>query len=359
MKVMLVLPVAGASASGIGRYAAQLRRALLSASIPVTPASFRYPPGAKRFQVLQAFPIGIDGPRGDVVHLPQILGSSVLLANRVRRAVVTVHDLGALYCPEDQPLNDWLSRRVLRISLRAMRRAHHVLAVSEFTRGHLVRAGFAPERVTTVHLGVDSAAFTRKTDAASELARRYGLDSAMTFPIVLYVGNEQPRKNLGVLVEALARLRRDGVAFHWIKIGSPVYAPGRDDLLRRIDREGLSGSVTLIDHVPDGDLPFFYSAASVYVQPSLWEGFGLPVLEAMACGTPVVAARAGALPEVCGDAAMFFDPRNSADLAAEIATALTDARRGDDLRRKGVARASSFTWEATAARTRDVYLGLG
>jgi glycosyltransferase involved in cell wall biosynthesis len=140
---------------------------------------------------------------------------------------------------------------------------------------------------------------------------------------------------------------------------SPSRSIRRDDLLRRIDREGLSGSVTLIDHVPDGDLPFFYSAASVYVQPSLWEGFGLPVLEAMACGTPVVAARAGALAEVCGDAAILFDPRSPADLAAEIATTLTDARRRDDLARKGTARASSFTWEATAARTRDVYLGLG
>jgi glycosyltransferase involved in cell wall biosynthesis len=343
--------------TGIGRYVEQLEASLTAEGVGVEHARFRHWPGVEQRPVLQAVPIGIEaGHRSDILHFPQLKGASVLLHQRLHPAVVTVHDFGSLYCSEDQILYRTLDHRLLGLALRGMRRADHIVTVSDFTRRHALQYGIPPDRVTTVHLGVDHARFGPRPDAAATLRHRYGIDSRT--PWVLFVGNEQPRKNLPVLVEALAHLRRGGVPVHWVKVGASVYEPGRQDLLRQIERLGLSSHVTIIDHVPDDDLPLFYQAATVYVQPSIWEGFGLPVLEAMASGTPVVAAAAGALPEVCGDAALLVDPRDVQELATGLGSLITDADKLGRLRALGLRHVERFTWQETARRTIEIYRSL-
>jgi glycosyltransferase involved in cell wall biosynthesis len=189
------------------------------------------------------------------------------------------------------------------------------------------------------------------------LQQRYGIEQGAG-PIVLYVGNEFPRKNLGALVHAIGVLRRGSTPVRWVKVGTAGLDACRESLRRDIAAESIEDAVTFVEGVPDSDLPLFYSAAAVYVQPSLVEGFGLPVLEAMACGTPVVASRAGALPEVCGDAALLIDPRSPADLAAAIGSILDDESRRESMIARGFEQAGRFSWRETAERTARVYAGL-
>lgn len=359
MDVNLVAAAGGGTETGIGRYVEQLRPALAAVGVRVHDAPFRYPPGVSRRPVLRALPIGIEGAvRGGVAHFAQIMGAQLLLAGRPRPAVVTVHDLGALYCPEDRLQVDRVGAALFRLALAGLRRADRLIAVSEFTRGCLIRAGFPAERVTTVPLGIDREAFRPGPEDVGRLAADYRLDLPPDRPILVYVGNELPRKNLVTLVEALAQLKRDGVPFRWLKVGGPGAPAGRDRLRRRIADLGLEADVSFVERVPDADLARFYRAATVYVQPSVWEGFGLPLLEAMACGAPIVAGRAGSMPEVSGDAALLVEPRSAEELAAGIRTLLEDRDRRDRLREAGLARAAMFSWSATAAGTRAVYESL-
>jgi glycosyltransferase involved in cell wall biosynthesis len=359
VKVNLVV-AGGDGAGGQGRYVDSLYRALRDQRIDVRLAPFRYPPLAGRRPILELLPIGVEGAgRGEVIHLVRIKGASMLLARRAWRSVITVHDLGITFCPEDRVLvSSPIRREGLRLSLVGMRRAERVIAVSDFTRRCLIRAGFDPARVTTVHEGVDGDRFRPIPGARGELDRRYGLGLAPADHLLVYVGNELPRKNLATLVDALGRLRRAGVPFRWLKVGAPQYGPGRTDLLRRIEQHGLCDRVTIIDHVPEADLPLVYAAASAYVQPSLWEGFGLPVLEAMAAGVPVVAADATALPEVCGDAAVLVDPRDATAWADRLGELLVDDGERSRRAALGRERAAGFTWAETARRTGAVYRAL-
>ena len=306
--------------------------------------------------MLRALAIGVVGAHAPgVYHLPQIMGATVLLRPRFRPSVVTVHDLGALYCPEDRAAVGWLDRQLLRPSLLGMHRADRIVAVSEFTRSCLIRAGYDPARVTTIHHGIDHELFRPGSEDLAALAAAYGLDLSPARPIVLYVGNELPRKNLETLVAALARLKRAGVRFTWIKLGGANSEAGRTRLLQQIAAHGLDQDVAIVEGVPGEDLARFYRAATVYVQPSVWEGFGFPVLEAMACGTPVVAADAAALPEVCGTAAILVAARSADALADGLGTVLTDAQVRERLREAGLDRAARFTWAETATQTRAVY----
>jgi glycosyltransferase involved in cell wall biosynthesis len=358
MLVRLVKNVQANQGTGIGTYIDNLCRALADHDVNVDVSSFRYLPGSDWRPALKLLPIGVFSERkADVIHLPQIAGASVLLGRRLGPTVVTAHDLGVWQCPEDRIMVNRFGRELLRLSLRGMRKADHIITVSHYTREGLLRMGFTAERVTAVHLGVDHSRFyPQRNRTVIHLRQKYGLASTTTKPMILYVGNELPRKNLQCLIRALFEIKNRGLAFEWIKIGKPIIDKSRYDLLRMIESYGLTEEVSIIDYVDDDDLPLFYSAASVYVQPGGCEGFGLPVLEAMACGTPVVAARAGALPEVCDDAAVLVDAYHApSSLAGAIAAVLTDADLSAKLVDLSVRRAAEFTWENAAKDTAELY----
>lgn len=349
----------GGAHGGIARYASELQRGLTEAGADVRLAAFRYLPGANRRPVLKALPIGIEGRRANaIVHIPQLMGASVLLVSRLRPSVVTVHDLGFLCCPEDRLVLSRFDQQLIRLSLLGMKRADHLIAVSEFTRQSLVARGYRPERITTIPEGVDTDRFRPIPDAAESLQARYGID-VTSRPVVLYVGNEFPRKNLATLVRALGMLKQEGLRVRWVKVGRSAYPPGRRELLQLIERERLLEDVSFVEGVSDDDLPLFYAAASVYVQPSVCEGFGLPVLEAMACGAPVVAMHAASLPEVCQEAALFIMDSAPEDCANAIRSVLIDQSLRERLRTDGVKRAARFSWNATALRTLETYHLLG
>ena len=256
-------------------------------------------------------------------------------------AVVTVHDLIHLRFPEFRtPLETGYARLTVK---RALRTARRTIAVSEATRQELVeRFGGLATRTVVVANGVDER--FRRALAESELAAALArLDLAPGY--LLFVGNPKPHKNLDALLAAHTRLeaRRGDV---------PALVLAGGERARRL-RAG--GGVDRLGIVAVEDLPALYRGALALVVPSLWEGFGLPALEAMASGTPVVAADRGGLREVVGDDALRFDPGDVEALERTLERLLDDAELRHELARRGPLRAASFTWQATARATLAVY----
>ncbi len=277
---------------------------------------------------------------------------------RRTRTVVTIHDMGYLHFPE---AHTPMHRRYLALStLWSARAATHVIAISGATRDDLVRhAGVAPAKISVIHHGL-SPRFRPADEQAIAAARaRYGIAG----PYFLYVGTVQPRKNLVRLIEAFAAAGARG----WeIGVGAGasnpqlVIAGKRGWLTEAIERRaaelGVAERVIFTGYLPDEDVPALLSGALAFVFPSLYEGFGMPVLEAMACGAPVLAANTSSLPEVAGDAALLVDPADTAAIAAGLARLAAEPALRADLRARGIARAAEFSWERCARETLAVLL---
>lgn len=279
-----------------------------------------------------------------VVHGPV----NVLPLGLRRPTVVTVHDLAFLHFPEAYPaVKRWYLRLLTQWSVR---RAWRVIAVSEQTRQDLLTCyGVNPDRITVVPNGVDPS--LRRIDDENELAdwrAAHGLPERF----LLFVGTLQPRKNLTTLLRALAELRS---LFTWPLVVIGARGWKESSIFQQVRALGLEQQVLFLGYVPPEQLPWWYSAATIFVYPSLYEGFGLPVLEAMACGTPVITSNGSALREVAGDAAVLINPYSPSDLAR----AIRELARNEELQRKlrmaGQARAQSFSWERTARETALVY----
>jgi len=266
--------------------------------------------------------------------------------------VITVHDLIRYFdlngygCFIHEPnLRD---RLYLRMDYAGIRRATAIIAVSHTTRRDLITyLGIPEERIFVTYEGIDHALFRPVTRRLVEP------------PYVLFVGSEHPRKNLVTLLRAFKSLKaiprfRD---LKLVKVGKAGgrEAPFRRRTLQAITELGLERDVLFTEYVPDTDLPAYYSGAACFVLPSLYEGFGFPPLEAMACGCSVIVSNAAALPEVAGDAAVIVDPRDPQALARAIDKILTDDTARRELVERGLRRAREFSWERAARETLAVY----
>jgi glycosyltransferase involved in cell wall biosynthesis len=284
----------------------------------------------------------------DLFHSPDF----VLPPVRAARSILTVHDLAFLLYPEcaDARLRAYLEKTVPR----SVRRADYVVADSENTRNDVIcLLGVPPERVTVVPGGVDPV-FRPVTDPTrlSTLRRSMGLDD--TTPYILFIGVIEPRKNLMGLIEAFDILKsRRSLPHKLVVAGRRGWLS--DSTMERAERSPYRSEIIFPGFIPEADLPTLYSAAETFAFPSHYEGFGLPVLEAMACGTPVVASRASSLPEVVGDAGMQVDPDDSDHLASALELLALNPEMRADFSTRGIARASTFTWEAAAEVMLDVY----
>jgi glycosyltransferase involved in cell wall biosynthesis len=270
------------------------------------------------------------------------------------RAVVTIHDLGYLRFPEAHTRAQNLYLRLSTVwSARVARR---VIAVSAATRDDLVRlARVPPEKITVVHHGL-ARRFTEGMTGDQAIAEGREADARALVgsdaPYFLYVGTVQPRKNLARLIEAFALLAPSGSGG-----GDPllVIAGKRGWLSEGIERRaaelGVAEQVRFTGYVPNEALPGLMAGALAFVFPSLYEGFGLPVLEAMAAGAPVLTSNSSSLPEVAGDAALLVDPLDTAAIAEGLRRLAHDPDLRAELRLRGARRAAEFTWERCADET--------
>jgi glycosyltransferase involved in cell wall biosynthesis len=283
--------------------------------------------------------------RLDVLHATDFIPP----AFGYRHAVITVHDLNFLHFPE-LLTPDSRSYYVRQIGW-AVRRARRIIAVSQATRHDLLeRLGVDADKIDVVYEAAENLFRPRSAEDHAPVLARYRL----TPGYLLFVGTLEPRKNLPMLLQAYARLRARRPDT------PPLVLAGRkgwlfQEIFSTAVRLDLVRHVRFVDSPRREDLPALYSGAGALALISLYEGFGLPVLEAMQCGTPVVISTRPALPEIAGDAALQADPRNPDEISAALERALGDEALRADLRARGLARAAQFSWAQAARETLDVY----
>ncbi len=266
------------------------------------------------------------------------------------RSIVTIHDCIHLMFPQYLP--NRLAYGYARTFLyTASRRSSRILTVSESSKHDIVRLmKVPPERVTVIYNAIDER-FGQEPDEDEvwKVRERYQLHD----PFILYAGNIKPHKNLERLIDAFYRLRRDGLDIRLLIIGDEISK--YPNLRRAVHRYQLHKYVRFLGYVPDDMLAVLYRLAGVFAFPSLYEGFGLPPLEAMASGTPVVTSNVSSLPEVVGDAAVLIDPHDPDAIADGLRRVLTDPALREDLRARGLARAREYSWDRSIRRVREIY----
>jgi len=306
-----------------------------------------------------SYPVSVRLDGAEVCHLASQTLATLLLNRRRPPVVVTVHDLIPQLVGDDPALSSYrrpVERLFDRLALQGLRRAAAIVAISEFTKGTIVQiTGYPANRIHVVYRAVDRAVF-KPLPVPDGFRRKYGLEADV--PSVLYVGSEDPRKNVEGLIRAFARVRAQVPAAQLVKVGAPHFTAERQRLLSLVDELGLDRRVRFLDHVPDEDLPLFYNAASVFVLPSFYEGFGLPALEAMSCGIPVLASDRASLPEVVGQAGALLDPDDVAGLADSITGLLTDPQRRAADSEAALQQAARFSLARQAEQTLAVYRAL-
>jgi glycosyltransferase involved in cell wall biosynthesis len=355
--------------AGLGRYAQELTSALLTVDAENEYVAFYHRPQDAE----------VDPPLDRIPHLTTSLNTkpwrlAALLGQSLRipqdrmfpgvdlfhatdhllprlshlRAVFTLHDLiFRLYPETHKPLNRWFLTLAMPRFLRA---ADAVIAVSENTKRDAVRFYDLDEaKFHVVYEGVNERFRPAPAEEVARVRRTLGLPEH----VILSLGMIEPRKNLTALLEAYRHLLDRGSQLRLVIAGQKGWL--YRGFFKRLHELDLEGQVVFPGFVPEADLPALYSAADLFVFPSLYEGFGLPVLEAMACGTAVVSSNAASLSEVAGDAALMVDPHSVGDLAQAIGTLSEDENLRQDLKSKGPRQAAKFSWNKTARETLDVY----
>ena len=372
MRILVDVSPAVHHHAGIGRYADELLRALVAIDAAdefqvlynlMGPGERLEPP----LDSLRAHPVGLPAkpwrmsvllaelghvpmdrwlPRCDIFHATDHL----LPPLRKAGSVFTIHDLIFLHFPQYHlPLNRWYLGLMLP---RFLRRADALIAVSENTKRDVVKLRkVAPEKITVIYEGVNPAYKPLEDPGAlGRVREKYKLPDQF----LLYFATLEPRKNLATLLDAYHALLGAGQTIPPLVIAGRkgwLYQP----IFDRVRELGLAERVHFTDWIDEQDAPVLMNAASAFIYPSLYEGFGLPPLEAMACGTPVICSSASSLPEVVGDGGLLFEPTDARALASAITRVLGDERLRAQLRARGIAQARKFTWEQAARETLQVY----
>ncbi|MEJ5310694.1 MAG: glycosyltransferase family 1 protein [Anaerolineae bacterium] len=351
---------------GIGRYVTNLARALIPQlapdeqltvffdpahplDFPVSDAVRSLPVNVSPFSLRQQWVI----PRLLRQHQVNVYHSAYyLMAYRTGvPTLLTLYDLIPIHFPEHSTLK---ARLLFRwATALALRAAQHTLTISEATRRDvLARFRLPPERITTIPLAADPAFTPQPPEVVTALRARYALPD--TF--LLYLGSNKPHKNLVRLIEAWAVVQAEMPDVTLVMAGA--WLPQHPEARQRAQVLGIDDRVCWLGPLPGADLPALYTAAAAFVFPSLYEGFGLPVIEAMACGTPVACANTSSLPEVAGDAAVLFDPMQVEAIVDALRRVLGEDDLRAGLRQRGLVQAGKFSWARTAQETLRIYQGM-
>jgi len=286
----------------------------------------------------------IEKEKLDIFHFPHFFSLFFCPC----KMVVTIHDLIPLIFPNEFSIAARLYCRLM-IS-HSLKKSKKIIAVSQNTKKDILNFFHTPEeKIEVIYEGVDED-FHPVTDRhlLSEIKSKYHIDA----PFILYAGLRKPHKNLVSLIEAFRIFKKSGSKEKLVIAGKE---DRRYPLEQEIKKMGISQEVILTGHVSRQDLVLLYNAADIFIFPSLYEGFGLPVLEAMACGRPVIASNRSSIPEIAGDGAIFFDPYNVEEMARAIETVLNNESLRCSLVEKALKKAGAFSWIETSKRTLRVY----
>lgn len=294
------------------------------------------------------------GKRNDVTHFFNFLVPPGVKG----KTIVTVHDFGFIRYPETVTLR---TRIMLKLRMkRSVKRSDRIIVISEFTANELTELyGVPREKMTVIYCGVDMEKFSQlPSEKCAAMLNKIGLEDKKYF---LYLGTIEPRKNIYAMVGAYAKtvkkLLSEGKEVY------PLVLAGKlgwyyDEILKRIRAEGIEKRIILPGYLSEEDKVRLYSRARAFVFPSIYEGFGIPVIEAMACGTPVLTANASSLPEVAGDAALLCDPKSEMEIADGMYRLATDDALCERLSEAGYQRAKMFSWEKEAEKLYEIYKSL-
>jgi len=338
---------------GILRYMREIHTRLSHYGVSVTEIGFskRSSSALNQMYLFFCYPFLIaKKSRSRVVHIAsQTLGYLLLipLLFSGRKKLVTVYDIYPYIAPGNFPP---YRRFITWLNMLGVRRADKIIAISKFTKNELIaHLGIPPSKIEVVYPGVDPGHFKASADGW-RIREKYGLGKR---PLVLYVGSEEPRQNLDTLFRALT-LVKEKRKFLFVKVGMPGWPSGRENMLLQLRKYGLLPDTAVLDYVPDEDMPLLYRTADILVYPCEYAGFGLPPLEAMACGCPVLTTDAASLPEAVGDAAIKVPPSDPSKFASSILTLLGNSKLRDALRRKGLKQAKKFNWKESARQVAGI-----
>jgi glycosyltransferase involved in cell wall biosynthesis len=325
--------------------------------IGVLPPNFRAIPlvaPERSVQGYREFRAALQHLQCDLVHIPNLFSIPRALPCRY---VMTVHDMLDHMARAREQSGFWRSLH-FQLTKRVLAGASRIFAVSNFTRNEIEKLfEIPPERVEVVYNAIDERFLRGHASAADRdlIARRY----QVTYPFLLYAGRISPHKNVVRMIEAFSALKteleRDGAYpdLKLIIIGDDL--SGNPDLRRTVVRSGVHNDVRFLGFVPIEVLRIFYDEAKIFVFPSLYEGFGLPPLEAMVHGTPVVTSNVSSLPEVVGNAAVLVNPENVFEIMRALHRVLMDQALRDRMKERGYKQATRFSWELSVRRILDVY----
>lgn len=282
----------------------------------------------------------------DIVHSPE--SADLFIKLRCQKKIITVYDITPQLFPET-----FTSLTILRYKFlfaKSLNTADKIITISDNTKRDLItHYNIPPDKVVTIYLGVD-----RKFKPLDKrLIMKYKKTHDINFPFILYVGTLEPRKNITTLIKAFAKLKEEGIDHKLVLAGGKGWK--YQSIFKLVEELHLQAEVVFMGYVSDEDLPSLYNAADLFVYPSLYEGFGLPPLEAMACGTPVITSNTSSFPEVIGTAGITVNPYDVSELVESIREVLSNDALHANLKEKGLIRAKCFSWEKCARETWNVY----
>lgn len=281
----------------------------------------------------------------DIIHSPE---NATLFMRICQKKVITVHDITPFLFPESfSPLTLFRYRLLFK---RTLKTADKIISDSHSTKKDLMNHFNVPDdKISVVHLGIDEKFRVLDMNDVDRIRTKYSLND----PFILYVGTLEPRKNISTLIKAFYKIKNKNSIHKLVIAGKKGWK--YKNVFNIIDELHLQNEIIFVDYVPYEDLPGLYNAADLFVYPSLYEGFGLPPLEAMACGTPVITSNVSSLPEVVGNAAIMFDPHDVEELANSMCAILNNEISKKDLIKNGLEQVKKFSWKRCAEETLQVY----
>jgi len=264
--------------------------------------------------------------------------------------LISCYDLIALNRYKDFNL---LAKILIKLNMRGLKKAKHILTICEYSKKDIAEKLNIPnEKISVVLPSIDHDTYFMKRD--KKILKKYNIKNDEK--VLMYVGSEEPRQNVDKIIKALGVLVKKGnKKIKFIKVGNPQWAGGRETLVKLVDELDLKEHVFFTGYVEEEDLPKLYNAVDLVLYPCAFTGWGLPPLEAMACGTPVITSNTTSLPEVVGDAGVMIDPDNINLMADSIFKILSDTKFRKDLIKKGLKRVKIFSWDKSAKKAEEIY----